>query len=74
MVKHITKRKIQYYEGGGIWCYWIKDQMNPCKCGSNVYHREYDGKTIYGVCNACNKDIYEIVSGADEDLATGIWK
>ena len=70
----MTKRKIQYYEDGGIWCRMVKGKKNPCNCESNVFHLEYDGKTIYGVCNACNRDIYEIVSGAEEDLATGIWK
>lgn len=69
------KRKIQYYEHGqGIWCYWVKGQKNPCNCGSNVFHQEYDGKTIYGVCNACNTDIYEIQSDTDEELSKGIWK
>ena len=70
------KRKIQYYDDGEYYHnYWVKGENNPCGCGSNVYHLEYDGKKIYGVCNACNTDIYEYKDEyIEEELKQGIWK
>ena len=71
------KRKIQHYENEeeGIWCYFIKGQMNPCNCGSNCYHHEYDNIKLYGVCNACKQDIYEYKNEyIKEELEKGIWK
>ena len=48
---------------------------NPCGCGSNVYHLEYDEKTIFGVCNVCGKDIYEVKPVyIPQKLNEGIWK
>ena len=74
---NIKERTTQYYENlsDGIWCYFIKGQKNPCGCGSNCYHKEYDGSIIKCVCNACDTDIYEIKEEyTDEQLNTGIWK
>lgn len=69
------KRKKQYYEDEtGLWTYLIKGVRNPCGCGSNCYHQEYDGKNIICVCNACGQDIYEIKEDHIEDmLNTGVW-
>ena len=73
----MLNRKVQHHdnEKQQIWCYMVEGQSNPCGCGSNVYHMEYDGEDVYGVCNSCGKDIYAI----DEDyrnelLKKGIWK
>ena len=70
------KRKTQCYEDTGeIWNYFIIGVRNPCGCGSNCFHYEYDGKKIYGVCNACNTDIYELNDEKVEiKLKCGIWK
>ena len=70
------KRKVQYYEdSNNIWCYYSSDSLNPCGCGSNCYHYEFDGKKIYGVCNACDTDIYEVKDEyVEEKLQQGIWK
>lgn len=71
------ERKIQYYNDkpDKIWCYFIKGQMNPCNCGGNCFHYEYDGVKIIGVCNACKSDIYEMENKyTEEKLSTGIWK
>lgn len=51
-------RKIKLLEGE-IHSFIVKAQRNPCGCGSNCFHKEFDGKTLYGVCNACDRDIYE---------------
>lgn len=52
-------RKIQYHKDSGhIWEYFVKDLY--CECGCNVFHQEYDGENIYGVCNACQFDKYMI--------------
>ena len=72
------KRKIQYCEDGVLCHSYVLDggkTFNPCGCGSNVYHLEYDGKTIFGVCNACGKDIYEVKPVyIPQKLNEGIWK
>lgn len=56
----------------GVWYHsYVIDggsTYNPCGCGSNVYHLEYDGKTIFGVCNVCEKDIYEVKQSRAQDL------
>lgn len=56
----IMKRKIRYRNGEWQDC-WVKGQRNPCGCGSNVFHEELTstGK-VYGVCNVCGQDIYEL--------------
>lgn len=70
------KRKIQYYDSGNQYhTYMAGRDRNPCGCGSNCYHLEYDGEKIYGVCNACGIDIYEIKDEyVKEKLDQGIWK
>ncbi|WP_270466983.1 hypothetical protein [Butyribacter intestini] len=63
------------HENGKVWCYYSSDSLNPCGCGSNCYHYEFDGKKIYGVCNACDTDIYEMKNEfVKEKLKQGIWK
>lgn len=48
---------------------------NSCGCGSNCYHLEFDGTHVYGVCNACHRDVYEVKPEYIEKyLAKGIWK
>lgn len=79
VISDTPTRKIQHYSDGdnGIWCYFIKGEKNPCGCGSNCYHYEYDAvaKKIYGVCNACNRDIYEVKEeNVQELLGKGIWQ
>ena len=72
-----NKRKIQYYNDieNRQWCYFVGGKSNPCGCGSNCYHHEYDGKIMYGVCNGCNRDIYEIKREyVEEELSNGVWK
>jgi len=54
----MNNRKIKLKDGE-IEGFWIKGERNPCGCGSNCFHEEYDGKILYGVCNACKSDIYE---------------
>ena len=72
-----SRRLTQCYEdSNNIWCYYDGDENNPCGCGSNCYHYEYDliDKKIYGVCNACGTDIYEVKEEyTDERLHTGQW-
>lgn len=51
-------RKIKLIDGE-IQSFFIKKTLNPCGCGSNVYHQEFDGEKLFGVCNACKRDIYE---------------
>ena len=60
-----------------VWCYFVKDTPNPCGCGSNVFHKEYDvlKEKIYGVCNSCGKDVYEVEPEfKQEELCKGVWK
>ena len=71
------RRLIQCYEeSGNMWQYFVPKENNPCGCGSNCYHYEYDriDNRIYGVCNACNKDIYEMKQEyIEEFLQRGKW-
>lgn len=71
-----TKRLTRCHDSGNIWCYYDSNGNNPCGCGSNCYHYEYDlmKKKIYGVCNACGIDIYEVKEEyTGEKLQTGQW-
>lgn len=71
------RRKKQYYddEPETLCSYYVKHERNPCGCGSNLYHYEYDGKDVYGVCNACWEDIYILNEDyAQEELKKRIWK
>lgn len=68
-------RKRQYYSDkqDKLWNYRIGGQC--CSCGANVYHYEYDDNEIYGVCNACGKDLYVVKEEyIDKRLKEGIWK
>lgn len=71
----MNKRKIQCHTSSkNFWCYY-SEEYNPCDCGSNCYHKEYDGKNIWCVCNACNTDIYGVKEEyIQEDLNKGIWE
>ena len=68
----------QYYEDGKtVWTYFVPGERNPCGCGSNCYHHKYDRRDgkIYGVCNACDKDIYIIDKKyKNQRLEIGVWK
>lgn len=68
-------RKRQYYldKQDKLWDHYIVDLC--CSCGANVYHYEYDGNEIYGVCNACGKDVYVVKKECiDKRLKEGVWK
>lgn len=69
-------RKIQCHKDDeSIWSYFVPGENNPCGCGSNCYHLEYDGANVFGVCNACESDIYEVKPEYTEQyLKDGIWK
>lgn len=71
-----TKRLIQCHEDcKTMWQYYNKER-NPCECGSNCFHYEYDriNNVIYGVCNCCNTDIYVVKDEYfEEKLHTGEW-
>lgn len=78
-LKHVLNikqpRKRQYYldKPDKLWNYYIGGQC--CSCRANVYHYEYDGKDIYGVCNACGKDLYIVKEEyVNKRLKEGIWK
>lgn len=72
-----SKRLTQCYENSeNIWQYYDDQDINPCGCGSNCYHYEYDemNNKIYGVCNCCGSDIYEMKKEyVNEKLHTGKW-
>lgn len=52
-------RKIQYNKNNGrIWEYIVEDLR--CICGCNVFHKEYNGTDVFGVCNGCRNDVYMI--------------
>lgn len=54
----MEKRK-KKLKNGVVEGFFRKGVRNPCGCGSNCFHKEDDGVTTYGVCNACKQDIYE---------------
>jgi len=58
-------RKLLLDKNGEVEGFFIKGERNPCGCGSNVFHKEYNGKTLFGVCNACERDIYEYYDDQD---------
>ena len=69
-------RKIQCYDDlpHDPWGYYTKE-MNPCRCGSNCQHYEYDGKNVFVVCNGCWSDLAIIKPEyAEEYLNKGIWR
>ena len=72
----IKNRKIQCYNEAphDPWCYFTGKTKNPCGCGSNCFHYEDDGTDIYGVCNACGEDIYQVKPEyVEEYRQTGVW-
>lgn len=73
--KNPKPRKIQRYpDTKNVWTYYDPEMKNPCNCGSNCYHYEYDGQRVIGVCNACERDIYEVKSEyVQEYLDKGVW-
>lgn len=68
-------KKLYHENSNELWQFFIENTKNPCECGSNMFHYEYDGKNMYGVCNACGERIYtvqdEYVQGY---LDLGEWK
>ena len=65
-----------YEDSENMWQYYSSKNKNPCGCGSNCYHYEYDktNNIIYGVCNTCNEDIYIVKEEyMDEKLHIGKW-
>lgn len=75
--QHAPRRKILCHPDGeqNVWTYYVAKQANPCGCGSNCYHYEFDGKDIFGVCNACHEDVYQIKEEfIEEYLERGVWK
>ena len=77
LINNSNKRLIRHYEDtNNLWTSYISDTFSPCGCGSNCFHYEYDKNkdTIYGVCNGCNSDIYEVkLSYKDLILSQGNW-
>lgn len=57
-VEGIAKVRQVKLKDGRVESFYVTGQMNPCGCGSNLFHKENDGKHTYGVCNSCDKDIY----------------
>ena len=69
-------RKIMCYDDPqkGLWSY-LNGRRNPCGCGSNCFHYEYDGEEVIGVCNGCWKDIYVVKPEyRQEYLKKGRWE
>lgn len=65
----------QYDEKGNLENYWVRGEKNPCGCGSNLFHYQYDGDTIVCVCNSCKAEIYTIKDEyKEEELKKGVWK
>jgi hypothetical protein len=76
--KH-KSRLVQYHEYNDIvWSYYHYPlgKNNICGCGSNCCHYEYDKleNKIYGVCDGCGAEIYEIKKEyIDKELKVGRW-
>ena len=72
----IKERKKQYSANGTF----IKSRVrfnsnNPCGCGCNLYHLEYDGSEVFTVCNSCGKDIAIIEKNQAKELVKqGSWR
>ena len=50
-------------------------RFNPCMCGSNCTHYEYDGTTVYQVCNSCSADLsYVKPEYTQKYLEKGVWR
>ena len=78
-LKKYDNKKVRFKDSGnniieGISEYYTKE-MNPCRCGSNCQHYEYDGKNVFVVCNGCWSDLAIIKPEyAEEYLNKGIWR
>lgn len=62
------KRKIQYCEDGVLCHSYVLDggkTYNPCGCGSNVYHLEYDGKQS----SACATRVVRIFTKLSQSIS-----
>lgn len=73
----MNKRLVQYLSKhpDTIHTSYIPGEVNPCGCGSNCFHYERDCEYVYGVCNACDADIYVIKEEYTPDiLSEGVWK
>lgn len=65
----------KYYPQGILWQYLCNKEHACSKCGSNVYHHEYDGENIWGICNSCGNEMYMLKEEfVKSDLAEGEWK
>lgn len=66
-------RTIRLRNDDRIYEFFIRGEH--CLCGANVMHYEYDGEKMYGVCNACQDDVFIVKPEyAKELLGEGIWK
>lgn len=73
----MVKRLVQYLANypNQIHTSFIPGVTNPCGCGSNCYHYEREDGVVYGVCNACDVDIYIIKDECTpEIISKGVWK
>ena len=51
--KRRNKRLVQMLDNGETVESYLYIGGNPCGCGSNCYHLEYDGNEMFTKCNAC---------------------
>ena len=70
-------RKIMYHKDrDSIICSVLN--TDKCECGCNVVHLEYDEKVnaIFGICNACKKEVYIVESEDAKEMlmSKGTWK
>lgn len=60
----MANRKKQYYADmpGVLKMYMTPGVKNPCLCGGNCFHQEFDESTgkVFGVCSVCGTEIYEV--------------
>lgn len=69
-------RLIHYNDEGITYTNFTLGSKNPCGCDSNCYHYEFDTRSnkVYGVCNACGKDIYVVDDmEKNKDIFQGTW-
>lgn len=68
-LKILSKRTKLYLGNGQLRTYMAEEgKTNPCGCGSNCFHYEFDGNWVIGVCNCCGKDIYTKKKPYDEEF------
>jgi len=60
-------KRIPVKRDGKVVTFMVPGERNPCGCGSNCFHQQYDvdEDITYGVCNACRIDIYTYKKSAD---------